>query len=375
MTKNAVTLLLIATAGALPGIVGYRYGFQHGADLTLRAITQQRSSEPGSPDRPSGAKGQNFGSREEAPAHPTEPTWTPQHQNPNRDSLGQSLIQAHENLATMNAAQILEALKTLKSGAPSPESDLIQQLMTAHLAQRDPELALGFAATLTGDQQRGAVRTALGVWTQTDPVRASEYFRENLNDFGVLDAGQRDAAKAIASQWGKSNPEAALQWAQALPEEVRLDALLPVMSELARSQPDRVVEAINDAEPGYERNQLIEKLVAERSATAPQETAEWIRGITDPNEQSQAASHVVQGWAKTDPASATKWVSSLAGGITRDSAIGTLVDSPAFRENPQTAIQWASSIQDEGTRANASLRITSRWEILDPAAAQAWQAR
>ena len=367
MIKKVVTLFLAAAAGALPGVISYHYGFHQGADQTRRLLA------------PSGFVGSM-----PTPGHASLTTTYPNSgssivaqpsSNSGWDSGSDRLIRAHERLAGMDASQILAELQQLGSTDGSPESELIQQLMAAHLAQSNPALAVGYATSLTGDQKKRTAQTVLGVWTQTDPAKASEYFSEHLDQFGILDSGQREAAKTIAAEWGKADPESALDWAQSLPEEVRLDAWLPVMQAIARTQPDRVVEAINHAGSDYERQQLMQQLVAERSASAPQDTAAWIQGISDSNERSQAAAQVAQTWAKSDLNGVLTWVGTLTKGTTRDAAISALVDSPTFRRNPQVAMQWAASIQEEETRWNAIQRVASRWEILDPSAAQAWQAK
>lgn len=362
----ALARVLKVVCYSLPGLLGYWYGSHHPqaptpgdlADLrpSPAVVLGQSRSELGDEDLTGALRPQAAG----VPDRPPAPS-------AGRGSLRQRLWEASEGLEAMDSSQLLRRLREMAAQPASPETPLLQGLVTAELAERDPQMALSFAASLAAEQRPAAEQLALSVWMKHDPAAASAYFTEHLDDFGVLSAGQRAAAGSIAAQWAQSDPHAARRWAEELPEEVRVEALVPIMAELGRTHPEEVVEAINAAEPGYERSQLMAALVSERAGQVPQATAAWVLGIGDPSEQSEAASTLARTWAKSDLTSAAGWAAALSPGPARDAAINSLLEVPAFRQDPGIAEAWAASIEDRALREAALQRVASRWQILGPA--------
>lgn len=283
-----------------------------------------------------------------------------------------SLAATEVAIRGLRADELVEALHEVSGRPPGPERLFSQQLMLGRLTEVDPQLALGFANTLSGTDRETSTLTVLSTWTRLDPEAASAHFQQNLADFGAMDNSGRVAARTIAAQWAADNPLDAFEWAKGLPEEVRIDALAPAIASLSLQDTDRVITAINERDPGYERTEMISQVAKERGREMPQETAAWVSGLTDPEEQSGAAGALVSSWASRDLNSAAQWVRSLPAGTTRDAAVRALLDATTFRQDPGLALRWTDSIHDPSLRRELAGSIVSRWEILDPSRAAAW---
>lgn len=298
-----------------------------------------------------------------AQAHSRSPGFPP---------LLSSLAATEQAIRGLRADELVEGLHEVSGRPPGPERLFSQQLMLGRLTEIDPQLALGFANTLTGTDRETSTLTVLSTWTRLDPEAASTHFQENLADFGAMDNSERLAARTIAAQWAAENPADAFEWAKSLPEEVRLDALAPAIASLSLQDTDRVITAINERDPGYERTEMISQVAKERGREMPQETAAWVNGLTDPEEQSGAAGALVSSWASRDLNAAAQWVRSLPSGTTRDAAVRALLDGTTFRQDPGLALRWTDSIHDPSLRREIAGSIVSRWEVLDPPRAAAW---
>jgi hypothetical protein len=272
----------------------------------------------------------------------------------------------------LSADQLLKALQDLSNQPTGPEKLFSQQLMLTRLTEMDPALALSVTSQLPSPENLTGELSVLSTWSRLDPASAAAFFQENSSDFGVFDARQRAAARTIAEQWSQTDPLEAFEWASRLPEEVRLDALAPAISQLSLNQSDRIIEAINQREPGAERTEMIAQVAGERAQHAPHQTAEWATQLTELEERDSATAAVVSRWAKQDLRAAAQWVRSLSPGASRDAALRALLDSSAFRRDPSAAMQWTTAIRDEAVRRETIASIVNRWEVLDPDAAAGW---
>ncbi len=278
-------------------------------------------------------------------------------------------------LEGLDAEGVLKALRELSIAPPGMERSLDQQIMVGRLAELQPGTALGYAASITGEARKAAEVTAMSTWIDQDPAASSQYFATHLNDFGFLEERQREVAGAMAARWARTDPTASLAWAQSLPEEVRGDALRPILHQLGSTDPATVLGLINGLDPGYERTEMIEALIQVRGTGAPRETAEWIQLFGGGEEQGRAATVLIDSWARTDLSAAASWVNRLELGPVRDAGIQALMEAPGFLRSPEAAMPWIAGIQDANTRAE-SLRVALlRWEATDPAGAAAWTAR
>lgn len=363
MKSRPANLLLLALAIAVLCILSYSAGFKRAAsrqpETTAAPTMETTSLQPPPAPAP----------KEVAPPVPKAATPTPPREPA---GLRGRIAKFSHEIGQMDAKAVLKSLKELSEQTPGPDRLISQQLLLARFAELDPETALSYADSLKGaDKQLGAL-AIISTWAENAPKTAADYFDANADAFGILAASQGQAAGAIAAAWARRDPDAAFQWASELPEEVRGEAYGQIISQLSVSASDRALGIINAMPPGYERTELLQTLTARWAQDAPRETADWATRIPDATEQSRAVGTLVTSWMQTNPQEASQWVNHLPPGPSRDAAIAAMNQSSAFRRDPQTAVLWASTIQEEKLR-NATLQAAlNRWMATDPKAAQVW---
>ncbi|RYD49990.1 MAG: hypothetical protein EOP83_24540 [Verrucomicrobiaceae bacterium] len=80
---------------------------------------------------------------------------------------------------------------------------------------------------------------------------------------------------------------------------------------------------------------------------------------------------MVQSWAGRDSAAALSWIQAQPQGEVRDEAIGTYIWT-SRNADPQSTLQLAESISDEGDRNRSVFMATRRWMQQDREAATAY---
>ena len=89
------------------------------------------------------------------------------------------------------------------------------------------------------------------------------------------------------------------------------------------------------------------------------------------NAQGQAYREVMQNWTRNDPEAASNHLVAMKPSEARDSAVSSFAAS-LDREDPKSAATWAATIDNEETRINTLKTIAQSWMRTDAEAAKAW---
>jgi hypothetical protein len=103
----------------------------------------------------------------------------------------------------------------------------------------------------------------------------------------------------------------------------------------------------------------------------PESAAALIDGLPEGQEQENSVREVVSQWARNDPVGAGRYLRTLSAGKARDAAIQAYCGA-IVRDYPDTASQWAESIEDQKTRQRQIEFVARQWMGIDPAAARSW---
>lgn len=234
-------------------------------------------------------------------------------------------------------------------------------------ANEAPEMALDLAREIPELKERvlgNAFRSLASKDLETAMQLAEEW---------RTDPEYRNIAVQIASSFSESDPEAALNWASGLEEEVKHAAMSSVIMNLARDEPLVAVDHLEKMglamdDPIY-RNSL-NNIVSTWAREDPVSAAEWLTTLPESSVRDSAVGDIADRWARIDPVSASEWIGSLNAGPGRDQAAHRLVNR-IQREDPEMAAAWASSIGEENLRNNALHNVFSQWSQMDPEGAAA----
>ena len=298
-------------------------------------------------------------------------------------------------------------------------------LLMARYAEIDPEKALKFASGSSGFERMMGTTSILRSWASKDPVAAGEYLVKTVLDSGVDDWQMRRSASSVASEWVRQDPDEALKWAKALPDEVRGDALNNVVQHFTSENPlkaadiamslegesqERALRSIADqwsrTNPeealnwavtleGETKSEAMEEALenwasqdpdaavafmgdltsseqerfvpevaerwARRDADSAQAAAQWVSDFPDSEGKVRATGEVVEAWMRSDPTAASTWLGDQPAGESKDRGITALLNDRQLRDDPATAVVWAEQISDDGERSEQIQRSARRW--------------
>lgn len=329
------------------------------------------------------------------PAAAAEPDLgvSPEFADPTLQSL---LVGESPALSGSVARQLLGEAFALPKSDPN-RSRLIRDLL-GQLAETEPASALEWASQIESYRDRERARIAvLQVWGKGDPAAALAWADKALAN---EPARARNAQlTAIYRGYAASNPEAAFQQALALQDDNRLRGRL--LGEVIETQVESgglmaaklAVDLVSD--PDLQAS-LRRELVDEWAAFDPEAAAQYVQSLGDAANE-QLKSTLVSEWAESDPAAAAAWLSGLSEddpAIARASAaiiqewtrydlaasaewLNSLPPSPeldravisytfrAAEEDPETAMTWAESIENDRRRTWMMERVAATWKEQD----------
>jgi len=228
-------------------------------------------------------------------------------------------------------------------------------------AKLDPEAALAWANGLTGNNQTSALRSIISELAGTDPTKAAQIAATLSGDEQARAYG--DIAEKLASKDFAS----AETFINGLPSDVRNRALSDALNVLARTDPQAAAAKLANMAEGDDRDRAISGIAEGWARQDPAAAAAWLSQQTT-EDMDDAVRSVVQSWAGRDSAAALSWIQSQPQGEVRDEAIGTYIWT-SRNADPQSTIQLAESISDEGDRNRSIFMATRRWMQQDREAA------
>jgi hypothetical protein len=243
-------------------------------------------------------------------------------------------------------------------------------------------------------------------WTKLEPEGAAAYAA------GLRDWSRVGALNAVASTWLKSDPNAAIAWAQSQPPENAGGnrgpdgnlAIATMIGPLARMNLDQAIQLANAQPVSVLRGRMVETLVSELVAQrGPEAARNAIFDLADDPFRAGMAAKLAEQLAQSDPKSTATWAWSLPPGDTRQRAIAESIKvwtradpvaagqhlaqlgaspelDPArqeyarrvIREDPAGAMAWALSISNAKQRTDTALGLLRDWMRRDGNSARAW---
>ena len=106
------------------------------------------------------------------------------------------------------------------------------------------------------------------------------------------------------------------------------------------------------------------------TATDPDAAIAWATALPDEEARKQSYAAIAGRWAQADSYEASQWIATLPAGAGRDAATRTLVGITAEAE-PDSAWAWARQISDPQTRFDSMAMALAGFSKTDPAAGRA----
>lgn len=324
--------------------------------------------------------------------------------------LGQMdpLAAAEEALSSSNNLESISKLALLLAQASSEDMPGIAELISSQRngyegmqqmsmlyyawGRVDAPSAVAYAEAQGGRQSGMATSVALSSWASLDPASARAWVESSENPGNYR--------RGLLIGWSEQNPLQALQYLSEQNDEGLMNRW--TAPHMARNLiKERGVMALDDLAAMPEsrnRRELLEQLADELGETNPVAAASHLSSITDPEILKTAVPELAKEWAQDDPKAAIEFVTKYEGNpelysramaeaieewAERDpyeagQYLNELPASPeldrsvaeysreAARVDPEGAMSFAVSVNDEKLRAETIGRVARDWKRSSP---------
>lgn len=297
----------------------------------------------------------------------------------NDDTSAPAENAADENLTTAPSTETLvaEIQAALTTTAATPQAEEHLKSLLVQLAATQPQQALELAEQIKSLRAKETARVAiLETWARTDPVAALAWAQTALvNETASVRNVQM---RAIYRGYAMENPAAALQLAS------QLDASTTALRRQKTQFMGEIIEtqiqngdlagarlAIEQMEDGEIKSSLTREMVNEWASYDPEGAAAYVDSL-GPDVDPRIKNSLVDSWAESDPAAAAAWLSTLPAedpAISR--AAASLVRDWA-RYDLNASAEWLNSLPASPDLDRAVASYTFRAAQEDPATAMTW---
>jgi len=299
------------------------------------------------------------------------------------------------------------AIAELMRDPSVPMGAIETELLVRFWATYDPQQASLWSFQAPLGYRVVAIVPAVELWAQADPLTAAQNARVASVDSGTANqaaqiavvrgwffSGQpglvdyiRDLGEGIDQQRAisifvremirRDGAEAAMAWAEGLPDEpklLKLAAFRQVGSELAMQDLPKALHWC-DVHCGGPFGDGVRKLIGTRWAAQDGPAAmEWLSKAPEGMERDLAVRVAFFTWSGKNQAEAFAWLA--AHGVDhvepwlRPAVV--IYARLTSADSPSEALKWAALIPDDAERELTMVRIARRWRLQDEAAAEAW---
>ena len=338
----------------------------------------------------------------------------------------------HDYSLQLSTNQISEALELLRSKTPEwdSESKILTHLLLTRWAKADPEAAFSSLDRANFSLERGHSLSILSALAALDPKRTANWLTSPTNTRAYYPIVGHVLSGAIAKEWARQDPRAALEWAQTLADQQQAGAYSGVLGTIAATDPQQAASLALGLKGGDARDHILAEIAQswarhspvnalawtstlppsargratssaleswskthpekaaqyldenpnpdylkiitnEWSKRDPENTANWIASKMESSQRDSALAETLWHWTTQTPKAATAWIEALPAGNSRDQAIAGLAVA-AVEFDPRSALEWSLKITAPSLRNDLSQHTFKAWSVTDPKIAQQW---
>jgi len=282
----------------------------------------------------------------------------------------------------MNQLDPVAALDKINQMPPGSDRDSAVRSLMVPLASQNVNAAInlfqGLPATADPVTRNLLESSIVASMLKVDPAGAASFVQSTGSD--PTDPTYQRLVQQVAQQWSASESQAAVKWAETLPDgPARIAAINTTIQALAKFDGPGAWEAVTTYQP--DNASAAATVISNWSQTDPTGAAEAftnysLQGDDDPESdfRQQAIASIARNWLAQDAQAASQWINTLPTGPARDSAVKILVATQATND-PATALNWAITESSPSSRLQDINDVLVSWARSDlPAAIAAMQA-
>lgn len=242
---------------------------------------------------------------------------------------------------------------------------IASNLLFSKWAEVSPRQAMEYANKL-GFRSQFEKMAILKTWGATNPEAAIAYYAENKN---ILDGR---SAGVIASEWARTDVNAAMAWAAGLSEGEQRNAMNSIIQKIAETDPAVAAAKLASLTPeqlaeGGRMYDVIANQWAKKDWAA---TEQWLATLPA-DMQENARRNAIQGLAESNPRAAADQVAKLSEGNVKDRAISTVAQVMA-ESDPAAAADWVLKNASESGFGQSAGSVIASWVYTDTTGAKNW---
>jgi hypothetical protein len=289
------------------------------------------------------------------------------------DEMDQLLVSRWSKLDPIGASEFAAAA-VAEGGNPR-----LLQTATAAWAKTDPAGAAQWAANLDSPLARDtAIGQIFNTWSSTDPLSAStaidalRFLNHPSKPVALpLGSAQTVATAAVAKNFIKANPYAALKWAERLTGPLQVAATREIVTLWSVTDPAATGAWILKQPSQQIRNEALGQLARNWVVRDPGTAFDYAPIISDPSLRNRFMQSAMQRFSSMDPVAAANWLFTEAATPHADSLVSGVSSSLAAFD-PGAASVWATSITDSNIRNKAVSAVSTSWAQNNLKAAAGW---
>ncbi len=232
-------------------------------------------------------------------------------------------------------------------------------------ARLDPDAAMAWARSLSGNDKNSAMAGVVGQLGATDPAKAWSLASE------MEGTAQANTYRDLARIWGSSDYAEAERMVATLPADQQAAARAAALEGFAQTNPTEALAKAATLPAGETRNSATRTGLDYLSRTDAAGAANWIVNNSDEDAKIRNIEVIMPNYVNQDPNGALAFVQNLTPGEERDAGLSSYVFNNRTAE-PTARIAVAETIDDPDSRDRAIFMTTMGWMREDPTAANAY---
>lgn len=204
-------------------------------------------------------------------------------------------------VAAYDIAHAMRLTEALPAGGE--QRDAVREISRA-LFMQGVDAASEYPQSITDPKLRAEFVAEIGNrLAEKDPQQAGTWLA-TMNNAEDQNRAARRVGEALASR----DPQQAAEWLRKLQPEARAEAARGIIPRMSSGDIAGTAQWVNTLAgiPNYDR--VVEEFVWSCDYRAPEQSAAWIRGVSNPEQQARLYHQMLGEWAKRDAAAVKSWV-------------------------------------------------------------------
>ncbi len=288
---------------------------------------------------------------------------------PNRQSSISELLQQLAETHPLEALELANNIESMRASEDA-KADILQTW-----ASHDPNAALAWADVNLANVPQHIRNTQMSaIFRGYAELNAAAAFQAalHLDDSNAQAANlkQRALSEVIETQIRDGELFIAKQTIEQLPDgDIKNDLMREMVGEWARYDPENAaayVLSLGEDAPTSLKNALIN----EWAESDPAAAAAWLSTLPEGDPAvGRATAEIIREWARYDLTASAEWLNSMPASAELDWAVASYTFRAA-QEDPESAISWAESINNDRMRDRMTEQVAANWKQQDPQAFQ-----